>query len=93
MSVLRPSWKCVQVNQKDVTAGESLENIMKKKRLTKAIEPLINRMNKNVRSGRNNNKLDNEGGGVDTMGSAGQEEIDQIGKWYASFVKSLKYVE
>ena len=67
--------------------------IKKKKRLTKAIEPLINKMNKNVKSGRNNNKQENEGGGADAAGSAGHDEVDQIGKWHASFVKSLKYVE
>ena len=91
MNVFHHSWKQIMINQKDVAAGESLENIMKKKRLTKAIEPLIYKMMKNSKSwkGKKNNISENEGEGVDTVESLGADELEELAAWHESFVKYM----
>lgn len=48
--VLGAGWRCVMLNQKDVAAGQPLDDIRGKKRMTKDVEPLMHKMRKNLKT-------------------------------------------
>lgn len=71
------------LNQKDVVAGQSLDDIRKKKRITKDVEPMMYKMRKNLKTVKGK-KAD---GGQESLEL---EDINAFSGWKEAFLQTAE---
>lgn len=73
----------MMLNQKDVSAGQPLDDIRRKQRLTNEVEPLMYKVRKNIKVNKSN-KGEAAGQGLDGYEA---EDLKEFAGWKESFLK------